>query len=254
MAETLIVQLPSPPGKNVFREWSGGMGTAVDSTRPEWGHDPGYYDVPYAAYLYIASRLKSLGMPFGYSDLQARPRMGLEEFDALMAEHRPGVLVTQVNLPSLESDLMLVARARRTIPGLKVILVGATAKWFGTRILTEGFADVVMEDSEEFAVAENIGAILENAPDRLQSCSILRDGNLLKIPARKPMKDLDFVDFPAYELLDFTRYEEIGEALAIRLAQTVCLEDNDHQLDAVAQRATNALRTGAIDLAAKNVQ
>jgi hypothetical protein len=43
--------------------------------------------------------------------------------------------------------------------------------------------------------------------------------------------------------LDFTRYEEIGEALAIRLAQTVCLEDNDHQLDAVAQRAMKAFST-----------
>jgi hypothetical protein len=43
--------------------------------------------------------------------------------------------------------------------------------------------------------------------------------------------------------LDFTRYEEIGNALTIRLAQTVCLEDNDHALDMVAERATNALRT-----------
>jgi hypothetical protein len=53
--------------------------------------------------------------------------------------------------------------------------------------------------------------------------------------------------------MDFTRYEEIGEVLAIRLAQTVCLEDNDHQLDAIAQRATNALRTGATDVAAKKM-
>lgn len=207
MAEALIVQLPSPPGKNVFREWSGGMGTAVDSNRQEWGHDPGYYDVPYAAYLYIARRLKDLGIAFGYYDLQARPSMGLEEFDALFVEHHPRVLVTQVNLPSLESDLMLVARARQAVPGLKVILVGATAKWFKTRILTEGLADVVMEDSEEFAVAENVAALLQNAPERLQACSVLRDGTLLKIPVQKQMKDLDFADFPAYELLDFSRYE-----------------------------------------------
>jgi hypothetical protein len=45
--------------------------------------------------------------------------------------------------------------------------------------------------------------------------------------------------------MDFTRYEEIGNALTIRLAQSVCLEDNDHQLDAVAERATNALRASA---------
>jgi|HubBroStandDraft_6_1064221.scaffolds.fasta_scaffold124162_4 hypothetical protein len=43
--------------------------------------------------------------------------------------------------------------------------------------------------------------------------------------------------------MDFTRYEEIGEVLAIRLAQAVCLEDNDHQLDAVAQRAMKAFST-----------
>src|SRR5579871_5964346 len=45
--------------------------------------------------------------------------------------------------------------------------------------------------------------------------------------------------------LDFTQFEAIGNALTIRLAQTVCLEDNDHQLDAVAERATNALRASA---------
>jgi hypothetical protein len=41
--------------------------------------------------------------------------------------------------------------------------------------------------------------------------------------------------------MDFTRYEEIGEVLAIRLAQAVCLESDDHALDVAAQRATNSL-------------
>ena len=41
--------------------------------------------------------------------------------------------------------------------------------------------------------------------------------------------------------MDFTRYEEIGNALTIRLAQTICLEDNDHALDVAAERATNSL-------------
>jgi len=207
MADVLIVQLPSPPGKNVFREWSGGMGTAVDSARPEWGHDTGYYDVPYAAYLYIARRLNDIGIAFAYFDLQARPRLTLEEFDTLITDHQPRALVTQVNLPSLESDLMLVARARRAVPELKVVLVGATAKWFKTRILAEGLADVVMEDNEELLVAENVAALLANTRERLQACSVQHDGAPQKIAARTPMKDLDFVDFPAYELLDFTRYE-----------------------------------------------
>lgn len=45
--------------------------------------------------------------------------------------------------------------------------------------------------------------------------------------------------------LDFTRYEEIANALTIRLAQSVCLEGDDHALDVVAERATNAFRMSA---------
>jgi radical SAM superfamily enzyme YgiQ (UPF0313 family) len=200
MVAVLIIQLPSPPRKNVFREWSGGMGTALDSSREEWGHDPGFYDVPYAAYLYIARRMEQLGIPFRYFDLQARERIELQEFDALIADHRPRVLVTQVNI-------QLVARARAAAPGLRVILVGATAKWFKERILGDGIADVVMEEGEELLVAENIAALLAGKIEDVQGCSIWRDGKVTTKAARLPMKNLDFVDFPAYELLDFSRYE-----------------------------------------------
>jgi hypothetical protein len=41
--------------------------------------------------------------------------------------------------------------------------------------------------------------------------------------------------------MDFTRYEEIGTVLAMRLAQEVCLESDDHALDVAAERATNSL-------------
>jgi hypothetical protein len=45
--------------------------------------------------------------------------------------------------------------------------------------------------------------------------------------------------------LDFTRTEQIGNALATRLAYQVCREDNDQSLDAAAQDSLNALRRGA---------
>jgi hypothetical protein len=44
--------------------------------------------------------------------------------------------------------------------------------------------------------------------------------------------------------LDFGRTEQIGNALATRLAQKICLEDNDHSLDEAAQGSVNALRCG----------
>lgn len=112
MTATLVLQLPSPPRKNVFREWSGGMGTALDSDRECMGHDAGFYDIPYAAYLYICRRLQQLSVPFVYSDLQARSQLTEGEFDTLLLQYDPRVLVTQVNLPSLAHDLALVGRAR----------------------------------------------------------------------------------------------------------------------------------------------
>ena len=203
----LILQLPSPPRKNVFREWSGGMGTALASERDGWGHDQQFYDIPYSAYLYIARRLQQDGTPFRYVDLQSQAAMPVETFDALFQQDAPRVLVTQVNLPSLEHDLELVARARSLVPGLQVILVGATAKWFKQRILSSGQADIVMEEAEELLVSENIRALLDAEPGRIQGASVWRDGAVATLPAQNRMTSLDFVDFPAYELLDFTRYE-----------------------------------------------
>jgi anaerobic magnesium-protoporphyrin IX monomethyl ester cyclase len=207
MTDAFIVQLPSPPHKNVFREWSGGMGTALGSDRDAFGHDQQYYDIPYSAYLYIARRLQQADISFRYADLQSHGRLELTAFDELFREVQPRVLITQVNLPSLEHDLQLIARARALMPAMRVIVVGSTAKWFKDRILTEAFADAVMEEGEELLVSENIRALLDDAPERMQACSVLCDGAVKTLPARQMMTDLDFVDFPAYELLDFTRYE-----------------------------------------------
>jgi radical SAM superfamily enzyme YgiQ (UPF0313 family) len=183
------------------------MGTALDSTRAGWGHDPGYYDIPYSAYLYIARRLERDGSAFRYFDLQAQPSIELSEFDAMFHDDQPKVLITQVNLPSFEHDLELVARTRQVVPGLQVILVGATGKWFRDRILGEGLADVVMEEAEELVVSDNAQALVRGRFDELQGCSVWRDGAVVSLPVRTPLKDLDFIDFPAYHLLDFSRYE-----------------------------------------------
>ena len=114
MSDVLNFNCPARRGRMSFGNGPAEWERRVDTARQEWGHDAGYYDVPYAAYLYIARRLKDLAIDFEYFDLQARPTMTLADFDALIADHRPRVLVTQVNLPSLESDLALVLRAERS--------------------------------------------------------------------------------------------------------------------------------------------
>jgi hypothetical protein len=53
--------------------------------------------------------------------------------------------------------------------------------------------------------------------------------------------------------LDFSRTEQIGIALATRLAQQICLEEGDRSLDQAAQDAVNALRRGAHALHATKI-
>ena len=207
MTDVLIMQLPSPPLQNVFREWSGGMGTALPSERAEWGHDQKFYDIPFSAYLYIARRLEQAGVAFRYVDFQDRAHMDLSEFDQVLRETQPRILVTQVNLPSLTGDLELLLRARTVVPGLRIIMVGAASKWFRERILRDRLADLVMEEAEELLVSLNVVALLADRWDDLQGCHVWSDGGVIMLPACAQMKDLDFVEFPAYELLDFSRYE-----------------------------------------------
>ncbi len=207
MPDVLLLQLPSPPHRNVFREWAGGMGTALPTARATWGHDQKFYDIPYSPFLYIARRLGDGGIGFAYRDLQADESLDLTAFDAVLAAVAPKVLVTQINLPSLEHDLELLDRARRVCPGLRIVLLGAAGRWFRERVLREGHADLVMEEQEELVTSDNIAALLAGAPERLESGHVWRDGAVATLPSRARMNTLDFVEFPAYELLDFTRYE-----------------------------------------------
>lgn len=205
--QAALVQLPSPPRRNVFREWAGGMGTALPSARDSYGHDQKYYDIPYSAFLYIARELQGQGLEFAYRDFQSEESLDLAEFDAFFAQRQPAVLISQVNLPSLTHDIALLRRARAAAPAMRVILLGAAARWFAATLLAQGIADLVMDEAEELHTARNAAALLAGEMAALQACSLWRDGARLRLPARQSETTLDFVSFPAYELLDFSRYE-----------------------------------------------
>lgn len=97
--DAIILQLPSPPRRNVFREWSGGMGTSLPSERAVYGHDQKYYDIPFSSFLYIARRLEQRGLRYEYADFQSKEIFDAAEFAGLLQRTAPKVLVTVVNIP-----------------------------------------------------------------------------------------------------------------------------------------------------------
>ena len=201
MTDVVLLQLPSPPRQNVFREWSGGMGTALPSSRTVYGHDQQYYDIPFSGFLYIARQLEIFGIEHKYKDYQALSIFDEESYISFLIEENPKILVTVVNIPSYSGDFYLLRKATKAVPGLRIVLIGPTAKWYKEQILSQGDASVIMEEGEELFVAENIKEMLSGTNDlSLQACSVYNDGRVETLKPKSVMKDLSFVDFPAYDL------------------------------------------------------
>ena len=205
MADVLIVYLPSPPRLNIFRDWAGGYGTALPSQREYPGHDQQYFDVPQLQALYMARLIKQGGASVAYQNLQRRERFDFDAFIAGLQADPPKVIITSVSLPSLEDDLALLKAIKARLP-VSIALFGSIAKMFHARILRERAADAVIMQDEELVAASVAQAILsgDNAPAGAFYRSA--DG-IAGTEAPRRMTDLNFVDFPAYELLDFTQYE-----------------------------------------------
>ncbi|MEO6593991.1 MAG: B12-binding domain-containing radical SAM protein [Planctomycetota bacterium] len=208
MSDVFLIQLPSPAGKTVFREWAGGMGTSQPSSRAYAGHDPEYYEIPYFPFLWIARGLELRNIASRYFDLQSQQRFDWPELERTLRLEQPKVLVTAVNIPSLTHDLELLARIKQALPSLRTVVIGPTAKVFPERVLREGRADLVLDGQEELLVPEIVARLLANELETAREGCWYLDGEAVqKVPAKQKMKDLNFIDFPAYHLLDFDRYQ-----------------------------------------------
>ncbi len=205
MAHVMFLHLPSPPHLNIFRDWAGGYGTALPSTRDYPGHDQQYFDVPNLQFLYIARQLQDAGVSLSYHNLQRQQRFAPDDFWATLQHESPDILIAAVNLPSLEHDLALL-KAIKSQRSIHIVLVGSIARLFHARILREHAADFVVMDYEELVTPSVVQAILSS--DLTPAGAFYRGAYGIEgVPSPLRMTDLNFVDFPAYELLDFSQYE-----------------------------------------------
>ncbi len=205
MADVVLTYLPGPPKLNVFRDWAGGYGTALPSERDYPGHDQHYFDVPYLQFLFIARLLLEKGITLSYYNLQQQERFSLPEFLHTLQQETPKVLLTSLSLPSLEHDLSLL-QVFKERTGCRIVLIGSIAKLFKERILREQYADAIMMGHEELLTSKIIADMLQGIPPQ-NGVWLWQDGALKGMPSETEMTDLNFVNFPAYELLDFNYYE-----------------------------------------------
>jgi radical SAM superfamily enzyme YgiQ (UPF0313 family) len=169
--------------------------------------------------LYAASYLRKLGYEVRLFDAMLAESEA--EWDARLAADLPDVAILFEDnfnylskmclLRMREAAFSMIAMAKAR--GCTVIVGGADATDHSLRYLQEG-ADFVIRGEGE----ETLAALMDHLSDPSQSptqdilgIAYLRNGERITTTPRPPMRDLDALPFPAWDLIDVARYQTLWQ-------------------------------------------
>lgn len=190
--KVVLLNLPSPPSYNLVRDWAGTFGVAYPSKRKDYGHD--YNVLLPIALLYEASALMKADYDFTIIDAQAL-NLDLEKTLNAIKGEKPDVIITQLSLLSLNSDLYLIKAIKDQIPRIVSVCCGGICNVMADEILKENI-DFVIQGRYPFY--NDILNLLERLSDYSQERIIKLNGN---------ENDLDNHLLQTYKLFDLNKYK-----------------------------------------------
>ncbi len=138
----LILNLPSPPGMDVERDYAGGYGTAGAVCRREYGHSSG---VVFPVFMpYLATAVRRQGWRLEVVDGQAL-RLDLDNTLRAVVDRRPDFVVALVSLPSMYADLALLGRIKHRMPRCVLVAVGTAVRTLSQEILKRRAVDYLVD-------------------------------------------------------------------------------------------------------------
>lgn len=202
----MILNLPSPPHRDVERDWAGGFGTASYSPRRD---DYGQSGEPILqSFLpYASSALSEAGYEFDVLDCQ---RLKLNPFQVLsnVKKRSPNVIFSLIGLPSLKKDLELLNRIKEPLPNTLVVGVGTVCRVIPSEVLLKSTIDVVLRGS--YPYVSNLTKLVKAFQDsrnfkRVPGVSYATDEKITSTP-ESPDLNLDEIPPPSYEVLELDGY------------------------------------------------
>lgn len=143
----LILNLPSPPGMDVERDYAGGFGTAGMVRRKNYGHS---YGLVFPVFMpYLASAILRQGWRLEVVDGQAL-RLDLDGTLQAVAAARPDFITAFVSLPSMSADLDLLRAIKQRLPDSLLAVLGTTARALSGEILARQVADFLIDAEYPF--------------------------------------------------------------------------------------------------------
>lgn len=147
MDNVLIVNLPSPPGMDVYRDTAGAYGTALYVRRRCYGHSSNVFFPTYVPYL--ATHLLRAGHRVQVIDAQA-DRLSVSSLIERIEQLDPICMITMLSLPSLYGDCQAINQIKCRLPRMPVIGLGPVCWLLAKEIMLESNADLLIRGQYPF--------------------------------------------------------------------------------------------------------
>jgi len=219
----MILNLPSPPGMDVSRDYSGGYGNAHWVDRNDYGHSS---EVLLPLFMpYLATKIKREGYDLTILDAQA-VRLSSADVIKEIKNKQPKFIISMISLPSIYGDIRLLNRLKENFPQTLLIVVGTATKFLAEEILHKSEVDFLVDGQYPFYSNPIIRLIQAIEKKSIQSIKAIPGliykkevkGNILikhnplqGLQIAESLDDLDiriYHEFPveAYELCFFDLY------------------------------------------------
>ncbi len=172
-------------------------------------------------------------------DKAMSPPLGILYLAAYLRQHRPGkdrfrlldlrttadyaqalALATRDFQPeiigfsslTIEADNLhaFAALCKKLFPACAIIAGGPHPSSFGPRVVADRNIDYALAGEGEIAFLKFVAALEQGnrTPAISGLCYLGRDGQIVSFPANQELADLDRLPFPAWDLIDFSRYQD----------------------------------------------
>ncbi|NOZ02556.1 MAG: radical SAM protein [Deltaproteobacteria bacterium] len=157
----------------------------------------------------LAAVLRQAGIDVQVIDCMPE-KMGWKSLESRIRDIAPDVIAAGENHAAYASEVVkLVDMAKKVLPESYIVLGGAHFTNVGHLYLTEHPIDFIVRGEGEITFVELVktlaGGRREDAYG-LEGLSYLRDGEVVRTPARSLAPNLDDLPMPAYDLMPMDRY------------------------------------------------